>query len=385
MAAAPAGRLAFIDRLRTLLTVLVIAHHTAITYGGSGGWFYREVTDGGAPFSLLLTLFCSVNQAFFMGLFFLLAGYFTPPALAAKGLRRFVADRLLRLGVPLLVFGFVLGPLAVALAGIQQGRPFWARWLEMLEHGTFVIGPLWFAWALLLFTAVWLAWRGLRGTVPSQAGPLHLQPSTSAQAPVPGDRAWLLAALGVGAAALAVRQWVPVGETRLGLQLGYFASYVFLFALGCAAWRHRWLERLDRAQARRWGRVALYTVPLLVATAAATGALAGRAVDFSGGLGVAAVVYAFWEPLVAWGVIARLLVGFQSRHHTPGSRWQRWDACAYGAFIVHAPLVVGLSVLLAAWPLPPALKFVLVLAGGTVLSFVLAGALRQLPGARRVL
>lgn len=29
-------------------TVLVIAHHTAITYGGSGSWFYREVTDGGA-------------------------------------------------------------------------------------------------------------------------------------------------------------------------------------------------------------------------------------------------------------------------------------------------------------------------------------------------
>ena len=75
------------DQLRSVLTVLVIAHHTAITYGGSGGWFYREVHDGGAPLSLAFTLFCSINQAFFMGLFFLLAGYFSPPALAAKGLR----------------------------------------------------------------------------------------------------------------------------------------------------------------------------------------------------------------------------------------------------------------------------------------------------------
>lgn len=371
------ARLVFIDRLRTLLTVLVIAHHSAITYGGSGSWFSREVTDGGAPFSLLLTLFCSVNQAFFMGMFFLLAGCFTPPALAAKGQRRVVADRLLRLGLPLLVFGFVLGPLTVALAGTQQARPFWPRWLGLMEHGAFVIGPLWFAWALLLFTAAWLVWRGLRKS--AQAA----QPAL--QAPVPGDRAWLLAALGVGAAALAIRQWVPVGENRLGLQIGYFGSYLFLFAPGAAAWRHRWLERVPPAQARRWGRVALHTVPVLVATAAATGAPAGTAVDFNGGLGVAAVVQAFWEPLVAWGLIARLLVGFQARHNSPDPRWQRWDASAYGAFIVHAPVVTGLAVALAGWGAPAALKFALVLAGGTLLSFLLADGLRRLPGARRVL
>ena len=68
------GRLVFIESLRTVLTVLVIAHHSAITHGGSGSWFYREVQDSGAPFSLLLTLCCAVNQAFFMGLFFLLSG-----------------------------------------------------------------------------------------------------------------------------------------------------------------------------------------------------------------------------------------------------------------------------------------------------------------------
>lgn len=371
------SRLVFIDRLRSLLTVLVIAHHTAITYGGSGSWFYREVRDGGTPLSLLLTLFCSVNQAFFMGLFFLLAGYFTPPALAAKGLRRFVLDRLLRLGAPLLAFGFVLGPLTVALAGTQQGRPLLHRWWQLVSQGQFVIGPLWFAWALLLFSAGWLLWRVIR-PAPVPAAPAEY-------APLPGDRTWLLAALGVGAAALAIRQLVPVGENRLGLQLGYVASYIFLFGLGCQAWRQRWLERIDGLQARRWGRVALYTVPLLVATGAATGALAGKPVNFAGGLGLAAVVYAFWEPFVAWGVIARLLVGFQARFQTPDPRWQRWDANAFGAFILHAPVITGLAVTLAGWGLHPALKFGLVLVAGTLLSFTLAGWLRRLPGAARVL
>ena len=37
-----------LDALRAALTVLVLLHHTAITYGAIGGWFYRELpTDGG--------------------------------------------------------------------------------------------------------------------------------------------------------------------------------------------------------------------------------------------------------------------------------------------------------------------------------------------------
>jgi peptidoglycan/LPS O-acetylase OafA/YrhL len=107
-AASPRPRTDFIDRLRVVLTVLVIVHHAAITYGGSGGWFYREVTDGGLPSSMTLTLLTAVNQAFFMGMFFLLAGYFTPASLAKKGAARYLGDRLIRLGVPLVIFGFVL-------------------------------------------------------------------------------------------------------------------------------------------------------------------------------------------------------------------------------------------------------------------------------------
>jgi fucose 4-O-acetylase-like acetyltransferase len=368
------GRTYFIDRLRVVLTALVILHHTAITYGGSGGWFYREVSDGGTPTSLLLTVFCAVNQAFFMGMFFLLAGYFTPASLARKGARPFLAERLVRLGVPLIVFGFVLGPLAAALAGLPAGGRMGERWLDLLSQGTFVIGPLWFAWALLLFALAFVAWRAVRPQAVADPG-----------RPLPSSAAWLMAALAVGVAALAVRQIVPVGENVLGLQLGYFASYIFLFALGCVASHHRWLERVERRQALRWAGVTLSVIPLLFVAAAFAGALDGRAVNFSGGLGLPAVVYAFWEPLVAWGVIATLLVVFRDRFNAPSAAWQGWSAQAYGAFIVHAPVLVGLSVALAGWAAPPALKFVLVGAGAVVASFAVAAALLRVPGAHRVI
>jgi fucose 4-O-acetylase-like acetyltransferase len=368
------GRTDFIDRLRVVLTALVILHHTAITYGGSGDWFYREVRDGRTPTSLLLTVFCAVNQSFFMGMFFLLAGYFTPASLARKGTRAFLRERVLRLGVPLVVFGFVLGPLAVALGTLAAGgTPGEGRFLTW-PQARFVIGPLWFAWALLLFAVAFAAWRRVRPEPPGDPG-----------RPLPSSLAWLAAALAVGAASLAVRQIVPVGETVLGLQLGYFASYVFLFALGCAASRHRWLERVDGRQARLWRWVTVITIPILFAVAAVSGALAGKAVNFNGGLGLAAVTYALWEPFVAWGVIASLLVVFRDRFNAPNATWQRWSSQAYGAFIVHAPVVVALSTTLAGWTLPPMLKFVIVGAGGIGASFAVAGVLLRMPGARRII
>ena len=47
-----------------------------------------------------------------MSLLFLIAGYFSPQSLDCKGQRRFVRDRLIRLGLPLVVFYFVLNPIA---------------------------------------------------------------------------------------------------------------------------------------------------------------------------------------------------------------------------------------------------------------------------------
>ncbi len=101
----------YIDRLRSVMTALVILHHTAITYGAPGGWFYNELKPSGAVSSLLLTLFVATNQAYFMGFFFLLAGYFTPDSLERKGYARFLGDSVPAAGLPLLAFMFMLGPL----------------------------------------------------------------------------------------------------------------------------------------------------------------------------------------------------------------------------------------------------------------------------------
>lgn len=62
-------RMFFLDNLKILLTILVILHHTMITYGAAGGWyFYDPNTDELS--SIILSILAGLNQGFFMGLFF---------------------------------------------------------------------------------------------------------------------------------------------------------------------------------------------------------------------------------------------------------------------------------------------------------------------------
>src|ERR1700735_3209378 len=130
----------YIDRLRSVMTALVILHHTAITYGAVGGWFWRENESSAAPSSLLLMLFCTTNQAYFMGFFFLLAGYFTPASLEKKGYAGFLKDRFLRLGVPLLAFIVILGPLTAAIVTWAQGQGFWSTIQFLWKHQRIING-----------------------------------------------------------------------------------------------------------------------------------------------------------------------------------------------------------------------------------------------------
>src|ERR1043165_5061941 len=87
------ARLDYVDALKVLLTVLVIAHHAGQPYGPTGGRW--PIFD--AQRSAILGPFFSVNAAFFMGLFFLISAYFLPSSFDRKGAVMFLKDRFLRL------------------------------------------------------------------------------------------------------------------------------------------------------------------------------------------------------------------------------------------------------------------------------------------------
>ena len=357
-----ADRAAGIDALRAAVTALVVFHHTALTYGAIGGWYYREIPPSPTVPSLLLILFCTTNQAWFMGLFFLLAGYYTPAAFERRGALAFLQGRGLRLGAPLLVYALGLHPLTVALAQTAQGRSFAEGLAWQYVHAGFEPGPLWFAQALLIFAAAYAGWRSLR-------------PPRATASAFPTDGALLGAALATGAAAFVLRLAWPVGVNVGFLQLGYFASYVVLFSAGCAAARGRWLEDIPEPKKRRWLRIAGLAFPLFPA-AAILGAhvswLAGRA---EGGMNFQALVYAFWEPFVAWGVILGLLNLFQKRFATPGRLGRRIARRAYLVYIIHPPILVAVALAWRSIEAPALLKFAVAGSVACVACYLAAGLL----------
>ncbi len=367
----------YLDRLRAVMTALVVLHHTAITYGGPGGWFYHEVNASASPSSLLLTMFCATNQAYFMGFFFLLAGYFTPGSLERKGYARFIADRSLRLGLPLLAFGLILGPLTAAMVNYSQGDGFWSCIAWLWRHKEFINGPLWFTQALLIFSLVYCAGRAVLGS------PVAKSEQTPRQ--VPAYLWWLLSALGVGAAALAIRQIVPAGQNVFGLQLGYFSSYIFLFAVGVAAWRYDWLRQLNWKDARPWIATLVIAWPCLpVGVAIASAQFGVGKTNFSGGHTWPAILYAFWEPLVAWGLIAIWLLVFRTHLNQPSAMWTWLGRRAYTVYIIHPVVLVGLSLLLRGWVAPALVKWGVVGTLAVCICWLAADPLVRLPGVRRI-
>jgi len=367
-----------LDLLRGLCTLLVVLHHAAITYGAIGGWYYREVATSPRLDVQWLVFFCTVNQAWFMGLFFLLSGYFTPPALARKGLADFVRGRLLRLGLPLGVYGTLIGPATLALAATARGKPWWDTFLTLLQHNTFENGPLWFAQALLLMTGAALAWWWACGrfTRPAAGRPAPWQAD---HRPWPRRRTLLLAALATGAAAWLLRQAWPVGHNVWGLQLGYFASYGLLFGAGCRAARSGWLERLPGAEVRFWWRLALCCLPVLPV-------LYGLGAHWpETRSAVLPVAYAFWEPLVAWGILLRLLQAFGPAWR-PTRHWQTdLSRRAFAIYVIHPPVLVAVALAGSGVNAAPLLKWAVTGSLSCLLCFVLAGWLLRVPGLARVL
>jgi len=82
-------RLYFVQWLRVLLIVLIVAHHAGQANGSTGGaWPVHD-----HPTAMWLGPFFGLNAAFFMGFVFFIAGYFSPGSFERKGASKFVGSR----------------------------------------------------------------------------------------------------------------------------------------------------------------------------------------------------------------------------------------------------------------------------------------------------
>jgi glucan biosynthesis protein C len=231
-----ASRMVWVDNVRTFMIILVVNMHACVTYSHVGGWFIKLPPEPALAVKIPFLFWQGHLQAFFMGLLFFIAGYFAERSIARKGKGHFLRDRLVRLGAPTLFFMLVIWPLTVW--GIQREDDVHgiSRILELYQHfvlsGRFISssGPLWFAFALLIFSVIFAVVRR-EGVAESSK-------------PSPGGLRVLLFCAFLTVSSFFVRLAHPLETNVLNFQLSFFSQYVFGFWVGVLSARHRWLSSL---------------------------------------------------------------------------------------------------------------------------------------------
>ena len=312
-----------------------------------------------------------------MGFFVLVSAYFVVGSLVRKGRDRFTRDRLVRLGIPLLVWVLVINPLILLIilrgTGTLPMPP--ASLLNPLNGAG--LGPMWFVFFLLVATFAYLLWTKIYPPDP---------PGEQKPHPFPGFTSIVALGLLLGIVTAVVRIFLPIGSMWLfGFQLPFFPQYIAAFIIGIYAAHNNWFDAIPA----RVGKACTVAALLLVAVQPVFVYLILNSPSglsqVIGGLHWQAVFFAFWEQMAGVMIITAMLWVFSLRFNNQGPVTRAMAGDSYTVYIIHPVVLILLSLAFAGLALTQLAKFAIVLPLAICLSFALAHVIRAVPGVTRVL
>lgn len=376
-------RLTYLDNLKVVLIAAIIALHGVLGYAGIVEvWTYSELREVTLAPVVEIALFVLVSPFgfFLIALLFLVAGLLTPSSYERKGAKRFVGDRLVRLGVPFVAYVFVVQPTLVYALEHPLGDAPGSYWEEYLGAERQIdTGPLWFVGVLLVYSlgyAGWRRWRAEGGVAPAGRAPRTITLWT--MVPV---------AAVVAATSFAIRLIYPYGSESGFSDLNFWEwpACIAVFGLGVVGSRQGWLAAIPDDLARRCRTFTLSAVAAMASLLLLAGAL--DAVDDAlGGWHWLSGIFVLVEAmLTVFGSVWLLSV---AQHRL--SRRYRWgptlSRSAYAAFLLQTAFLLALAVALRTLLLPAEVKAPVVAIGGIIASFATAWFLiKKVPGVSRLL
>jgi len=374
------ARNAALDRARTFLTLVVLVHHAVIPYT------YFGHTD--PKFWIGFDGVVLATDSFFMAMFFFLSGLFVWPGLAHKAPPIFLRDRLLRLGLPFAVAAFTIIPIAYYALALRQQPDlgFAAFWWKTITAGPWPSGPIWFVWVLLAFD---LTASLLYRLSPTLVDPINRLSLRGYERPAE----FFLFLLAVTAVVYIPARlyygpshWFEFGPFDVqASRVLLYAAYFFIGAgIGAANFDRGLLGADGRLAKSSWG----WAVATLVPYCLLWGLIAIKREI----LGNPPVLPHWYEAsyglfFVAFSaaILFAILAYFLRFKRSGWSVLDPMQADAYGIFLVHYPIVLWLQYGLFDFDLPAIVKAVVAFVFTVALSWAATRALRQIPGATRVL
>jgi surface polysaccharide O-acyltransferase-like enzyme len=179
--ATEAARIVAFDRARTFIILLVLVHHSVVSYT----YFGTADRMRWLGFDLVVLF----NDSFFMAFMFLISGLFVHESLTRRGAAGFLRRRAFRLGVPLLISVLILIPIAYYPTFLRYHLPgttdfnFFHFWWRTITVGPWPSGPSWFLWVLLAFdviaVAIWTMAPGILSALGRLIAALRDRPITA--------------------------------------------------------------------------------------------------------------------------------------------------------------------------------------------------------------
>jgi hypothetical protein len=300
------------------------------------------------------------------------------PSFKRKGTGAFIKDRLVRLGIPVIVFYFLLNPLTdFIISKMRDGFEFnfFQYWWEVKAFG---FGPMWFVEALLYFTLIYVASQYFSKSKTEKSKLLKF----------PGVWSIIILTFILGGLTFIVRIWLPVGWVFKPLQLQFsnFVQYIALFIIGILAYQNNWLEQITFKQGIRWFWFAQVLIIMVFPLLFVLGGVAAKGADhFMGGFSWESLSYAIWEQVTGISLIIGLTGIFKRKLNKQNKVARSMSADAYTVYIIHPTLLVLLTLSLTNLHLYPLLKFIVIAPVALVFIFLAADIVRRLPLAKKIL
>jgi len=370
-------RVLFFDQIKALMIALVIATHALMAF--LINWMGVRIPIEGSSdplFGAVGSFFLVFCNTFYMCILFLISGYFVPRSVHKKGIARYLKDRLLRIGVPLLVGILLINNISLLLGRLSPASPLAKLSWSNIPFNHVV--ALWFLLVLFTFDLIYCAWVSLRG----------VRFSVDTTVPTPQLRTWLISAVILGLLELVmstqVDLWAALRNSPLdglGFQGMHIFTYAFLFLLGCKASFHRWLERLNTHLVVRWFRFSIASALCFLAIS--------LVLTFNGSMsteaGKLSLLGSFFSPFIGWGVIGYLLLWFQRNENRCGIRLANAGVDSFGAYIIHPLVLVVVLEAIGFIGLNHWLVALATTALGIMISFGITHQLRRIPLVARII
>jgi len=373
-------RLYYLDNLKIALIILVVIHHAGQAYGSTGGsWFYSYPGERVEA----LGLFFQFNASFFMGLFFFISGYFFPGSFDRHGPRKFIADKLIRFGIPLIFALVLMIPIIEYVKYMNyvnhiNFKDFYIReWFGYAPDKTVRshlsnFAHLWFIEHLLVYSFLY----AMIGTVvqkcmPSKPAFTVRQVRLYAISPY-SIILGIITNLMRTVWAFPMDRWIGfLGFIQM--EPAHIPQYMSLFILGILAYRWSFMDSIATPRNMFWFLPGLGIYVITIAQLFGTGP---RKAFF---------MWEYKEGLLCVGVCIGLLAFFKTYLNRTGRIPRVLAENTYGTYILHVPVVVALQyafdpVHAGAFTLF-AIVSILSIPGAFLASFFV----RLIPGVKRIL